>query len=281
MKAGISIFLLILVIFADPIYGWKFLSGCSAKEEQSAVPSDSNEAPVRIDIEKNTQVDRMSRDGIVRYRTARVKKYANLKIYPDNYHPFIHPHSGIYGNVSEDAGWTGSASFFLSNPYLFVVVTYAGYATPVDEKLDGVRVEYAGGRIMQKHTGEAARRWFRELYKYEDNPGVFRLNTVNAYDAGFRYVFADLSRSVNIKAAETVSGNNIASSLYTKHGFYHSGRRDLNNLSPADPEAWLEILKKNSLTKIFIKLWKEKPSQISSAEDLGYLILIDPDLSDK
>ena len=237
---------------------------------------DSIKKRISMDFEPVRELGPMSLGEIIIFRKSRIDKYSQLKIYPADYDLSGGANSRIYGSVREEIPWTKSASFFLSNPYLLIVLTYAGYSTPVDTDMSGVVIEYGSGRILQAHKGLAAERWFNQLYKYQDSSGIVRVNMVNAYDAGFKYAFLDLSRSANVDGARDKGRGNIADGVYGNPGFYHAGKKGKNNLSPADPRGWLKVIKRDVFTKLFIKLWRENPKSPYSSEDFGYLIEIDP-----
>ena len=272
-------FMIMICFFANTrTYSRNVFFRSVKKEEKNEPMRDDTHIKKRItiDFEEVNELPAMSREEIFVLRKSKVDKYPQLKIYPEDYDPSGGSSSRIYGSIQETVPWTKSASFFLSNPYLLIVLTYAGYVNPVDMHMQGVTIEYNSGRILQANRGLAARRWFRGLYKYQDSNGVVRVNMVNAYDAGFKYAFLDLSRSVNIESVRGNGKRNISHDIYSNPGFYHSAGKGKNNLSPADPEGWLGIRKKDVHTKLFIKLWRDEPESPFSAEDLGYLIIIDP-----
>ncbi|MFH1415757.1 MAG: hypothetical protein ABIH89_06700 [Elusimicrobiota bacterium] len=225
-------------------------------------------APARYSL------DGFSVKDIAVLRREIVSKYNIPGIYQGGYHMSGEPENRIYRSISPDAGWTDEAEFFISNPYFLIILTYTGSSTPLAFKFN-CGVEYEKNSFRETYEGNDARRWFYNLYYYEDSAGMIRINMVNAYDAGFLHAGLDAALSVNVDAEWKESGI-ILNGIYSQPGFYHVGRGGTNNLSPTDPRGRIKLIRKNEYTLLYIKLWREKPENISAKEDLSYIIEIAP-----
>ncbi len=243
-------------------------------------PSDST-VRIKLDMTKTsnsfdlpTGLDKFSRREIADYRMAQVNKYKEINIFPANYHPLQVPHQSIYGRIHSNGPWLYSVPYYIANPYILIVAAQANHVTPLNFYCPDAEITYTYKKITEIHRGENAHCWLRAVFTSMDYPGVIRLFTVNAEDAGFYYAYLDESLSSNIKEADDLA--NIANSIYCGHNFYHFGQYKKNNLSPEDRRCWI-ALKKSDYTRLVIKLWQDEPKNSQKPADLIYEIVVIPD----
>lgn len=246
----------------------KTIAGVEKKEKLNPYQGE-----LMLKVNQDFNLDGLSIEQIARFRIEKVKEYATLNIFPLNYDPLKPPHNKIYGTITSGKNWMADAQFFMANPYLLIVLTYANYATPLGMNLRNTKIKYRNRTIEEIYDADA-RQWFYKLYYYEDYPGIIRVNMVNAFDAGLTYASIDKERSTNIDFNWKNSPENITASLYSQPGFYHCGRAGKNNLSPADPMGWIKLISKYKETCIYVKLWREKPKNKNQKEDFAYIIKI-------
>jgi hypothetical protein len=138
-------------------------------------------------------------------------------------------------------------------------------------------VNYKTGRIEVVYRGEQASRWFYYIYDYyKENNGIARLNFVNALDAGFCFAHVDGAMSVNVDTSRPVVPDAVTQGVYRTNEFIHVGHLKKNNKSPYDTKAWIRFNDRNADTRIYIKLWRERPPGPDAEEDLAYVISLEP-----
>lgn len=214
-----------------------------------------------------------SKDSIASFRINKVKRYSQLKIFPENYHPFKSYHKNIYNSITPKKTWVSSVVYYIANPYLLVVVSNAGYVNPLNLLYPYCDLFYKNGVIKETHSGAEARKWFDYVFdKKNDHPGKVWLVMVNGVDAGLFYAFVDVNRSKNVKKSPKPS--NITRRVHRPVYHYHVGKYKKNNLSPNDPNAWVTLKEKNVDTKIHVKLWYDKPDSASENPDITYIFNI-------
>ncbi len=227
---------------------------------------------VTPNLQGTTGLDFMSKEEISIFRLQRISIYRQLKIYDDNYHPFKDYHHHIYKFIAPGEAWLGPTPYYIANPYQLVVLTCANHVTPLNIYCPGVEITYSNGVFEEIHRGKSASCWFYQVFASDDYPGQVWPITVNAWDAGFFYAFVDLTRSKNIK--ENDNPNHITNRPHTRQYFYHVGRYKKNNLSPTDCKAWLTLNSRDTETVIYIKLWRNEPTDGSQAPDLVWVFKI-------
>jgi hypothetical protein len=215
-----------------------------------------------------------SKDSIISFRLNKVKMYAQLNFFPPSYHPFLYSHKRIYGSITPYKDWVSSVVYYIANPYLLVVAAPADYVNPINLTANDPYITYENGVIKESHMGRDAEKWldcvFAEGEKYA---GKVWLVMVNAVDAGFRYGYVDVTECKNVERSSSI--NNITNKVHEPQYRYHVGKYNKNNLSPGDPEAWIG-LKEKTETKIYIKLWRERPESVNNASDIAYIIEVSP-----
>lgn len=219
-------------------------------------------------------LDGMSLQEIADFRIGKVNEDSILNIFPPDYNPLKPPHNKIYNSITSAAEWLHPAQFYISNPYLLIILTCANHVTPLALGFYNKGVRYSNTAIEEIYEGEEAREWFRQLYSYEDYPGVIRVWTVNAYDACLFYANVDKNRTVNINFNWNNSPSNIMNTIYNLSEFFHLGRYGKNNLSPANANGRIKLLNRDTYTCIYIKLWRKRPQNIDKKEDFAYIIKI-------
>jgi hypothetical protein len=211
--------------------------------------------------------------AIYSLRKARVEENKVLGIFPENYTPS----ASIYRHIDERADWVKDTQFFVNNPYLLVVISGSHYVNAFLPYCHLNSVEYSHGKITEAYPGPTALNWFFFAFDYyPDVKGIIRLWFVNAYDAGFKYAYIDSSKSLNIDMAYPQAKDSLLTSVYSGNEFFHVGHLKKNNISPYDIRATVRLKEKNAKTAIYVKLWKNRPSDKSAKEDFAYLMKIEP-----
>ena len=216
----------------------------------------------------------MKKEEISRFRLQRISSYRQLKIYDDNYHPFKEYHQYIYNSINPGEAWLGPTPYYIANPYQLVVLTCANHVTPLNLYCPDIEITYSNGVFEEIHRGRSALCWFHMVFQSYDFPGQVWPIAVNAWDAGFFYVFVDLSRSKNIK--ENDNPDHITNKPRARQYYYHVGKYKKNNISPTDRNTWLTLNSRDIDTVIYIKLWRNKPTDGSQAPDLVWVFKILP-----
>jgi hypothetical protein len=236
-----SLFLCFLVLAVSPAPAW----------------GDYYQSTRRIAVNPVTPLHKLSKDGIFSLRRAKVSDYKILGIFSENYIPA----PSIYGQVDEKADWVRDTQFFVSNPYLFVVISAGNKVNAFLPHCEVDSVAYSHGKITETYRGQSAEKWFYFAFDYY---------------AGFKYACIDSSKSVNIDLNYPSSGSSFLRSIYSGHEFYHVGHLKKNNISPYDVRATIRLREKNSRTVLYVKLWKSRPSAMSVKEDFAYVFRMDP-----
>lgn len=246
---------LVLVVFPSPVYsGW--YHGAQT-----------------ISVNPTKPLHRQSLEAISSIRRVKVGDNKLLGIFPEGYNPA----ASIYGRIDEKAEWVHDTQFFVNNPYLLVVISSGNKVNAFLPYCKINSVEYSYGKITETYRGESARKWFFFTFDhYGDFKGILRLWFVNAYDAGFKYVHIDSSKSMNLDMTYSPSEGSVLKSIYSGHEFFHVGHLKKNNISPYDPRATIKLQEKDLKTEIYVKLWKGRPSTNIVKEDFAYIIKIEP-----
>lgn len=223
----------------------------------------------------NTGLDGMSKDEIAAFRLEKVKKYRQLHFFHPKYHPFKYYHQGIYNSITPGKGWLRPTTYYVANPYILIVVACANHVTPLNLYCPNVNIIYKKGRIVETHTGRNAACWFDRVYNSYDYPGKVCPGMVNAWDAGFLFMYVDLARSLNIEKSSIPS--NVTNCIRSSRYLYHVGRYGVNNISPTQIDDWLTLRQRGAETRIYIKLWREKPGSPGQLPELVYIVNVKPD----
>ena len=246
--------------------------------QQAFVPY-KGEVKIQHDIKTpnlrgTTGLDYLQKEEISTFRLQKVSIYRQLGIYDENYHPFKDYHRYIYKSITPGEAWLGPTPYYIANPYQLVALTCANHVTPLNLYCPDVQISYSNGVFEEVHRGRSALCWFRMVYQSYDHPGQVWPISVNAWDAGFFYTFVDMSRSENIK--ENHNPGHITNKPLNRRYFYHVGKYKKNNISPTIKDAWLTLINRDTRTVIYIKLWRNKPTDSSQAPDLVWIFKILP-----
>ncbi|MBN1383772.1 MAG: zinc ribbon domain-containing protein [Elusimicrobia bacterium] len=232
-----------------------------------------------IKVKPVSDLGGLTHDAFAKFRKGKVQEYSFLNIFPENYEPFDTSHSCIYGEIAPIVNWIEGAQFYICNPYLLIILSCANHVTPIAfycKNKGKIKVKYCNRKIEETYNGQEALNWFDIVYSYGSYPGVLRVWMVNAKDTGLMYVCIDKEKTVNIDFAWNSSANNIINSAYTCREYFHVGKYNQNNLSPANTNGRIKLLGKNRYTCIYFKLWMVKPDDINQKEDFTYIIKIIP-----
>lgn len=216
----------------------------------------------------------MGLEEISNFRKEKIKEYEVLKFYPQDYEPFKPPHNKIYGSITPYKDWLTAVPYYISNPYLLVILTCAGHVTPLNWYCRDTQIEYYSGKIVETRYGKSAQCWFEKVFSSPDYPGNVRVILVNADDSCFCYSNLDISNSINIE--ESNDPENIVNAIHKTNVYFHVGRYGVNNLSPENRKEWVKIKEKDKETKIIFKLWRIEPSSKEDSPDLTYEFHISP-----
>lgn len=268
----------------------------SQRKNVSRVPKNLHEAYVESDfdfvrfsgmvsIENNinyanrnargaTGLDGMDREQIADFRLTQVDRYRQLGFFHGKYDPFEYYHQRIYKSITPGERWLGPTPYYISNPYLLIILTCANHVTPLNLYCPDVNITYNNGVIEEVREGRSARCWFYMVYRSDDHPGKVWPIMVNAWDAGFFYIFVDLNHCRNVM--ETSSPSHITNRMHSRKYFYHVGKYRKNNISPTVKDAWLTLQERDTETTIYVKLWRYPPDSVEDDPDLVYIFRIMP-----
>ena len=269
--------ILILTILIIILFIFFIKNVIPRREKKEKLPEfNPYEGEFTVQINPISSLNKKSLKEIAAFRIEKVKEYSFLNIFPEDYNPLIKKHKEIFGRITPYADWLEPAQFYICNPYMLVVLTCAGHVTPLVINCFNSSIEYSYRTIIETHKGEDANRWFNELYSHEKNKGLIRIWTVNASDAYLFYANVDKNQSENIDYDWHSVPQNIINSPYEGHSYFHLGHYNVNNLSFSDQNAWIKLRKKDVYTKIYIKLWRNRPKSINDKEDMAYIVEIKP-----
>ncbi len=252
---------------ADGRFPFKPYEGTVAIERDMRAVSPGGDGP--------TALDGMDRGQLAEFRLGQVRKYSQLGFYHPGYQPFSPPHDRIYASITPGGDWLYSVPYFLANPYLLIILVDANHVSPIDLYVDEADIRYQDGCLVETIRGASARQWFARVFDATDYPGIVRLVMVNAWDAGFRFIHLDPSRSRNVRTSERP--NNVTRSWHSQHGFFHVGKYGKNNLSPEDRRGWVELQERDAPTRLHVKLWRLQPAGVQDRPDLVWVFIIDPE----
>ena len=244
-------------------------------------PASADETPP-IDEAGVTKEGRLSsvlsanRAELFKYRRDKVRAIAAWGLYPENYEPS----DAVYGKVADGEPWTKSSGFHVSNPYLLIITTPPERVTPItfwsahDNKAGEQQFFHEGRRIRVVYKDTSANHWMNWANSHPQEFEV-RLWATNAHDAGFQYAMVDTEKSSNIDIAQ--SGQVARAPTRIKSFFHYGENVSANNLSPSDANMRVRLANGyRQPTKIYVKLWRQKPPTTSAPENYGYVIEVRP-----
>ena len=153
------------------------------------------------------------------------------------------------------------------------MLTCADHVTPLGWSCPGGELVYFGAAAGESYRGAAARCWLERVFTSPDHPGVVRVVTVNAHDAGLAFVHLDARRSENV--ASSANPRSVVNAAHSLRCFYHVGQYGVNNISPADPDGWVTLRELTARTTLSFKLWRERPSSPDDPPDFRYEVSVD------
>ena len=228
---------------------------------------------VSIAVNAAAFLDGLPKEQIFALRKSEVDKHGELRIFPKNYEP----NNSVFGQVQDRGGWVKDVRFFINNPYLLVLNSSHPFVNVLTPYCGVAAVTYSESKISESYHGEAAKKWFYYIYEhYKQNNEIIRLWFANAYDAGFRFAHIDKKRSVNVDLTWRNSQDSLVNGLYSGNEFFHVGHLAKNNISSRDERATLRLVKRDTKTVVYIKLWKNKPTSHDTKEDFAYVIRMEP-----
>lgn len=228
---------------------------------------------VSILVNALPSLDGLPKEKVLALRKAEVEKYGELSLFPKNYIPS----SSVFGQVQDRGGWVKDVQFFINNPYLLVLNSSHPFVNVLTPYCNLRSVTYSAGKITEAYRGGTAKQWFSYIYDhYSQNNNIIRLWFANAYDAGFRFAHIDPKKSLNVDTKWNNSPGSIVSDIYAGSEFFHVGHLAKNNLSPRDEKATIKLVRRDTKTVIYIKLWKNRPASLDIAEDFAYVLRMEP-----
>ncbi len=228
---------------------------------------------VSIPVNIPAYLDGLSKEQIFAIRKSEVERHGRLGIFPRNYEPS----GSVFGQVQDRGGWVKDVRFFINNPYLLVLNSSHPYVNVLTQYCDVSAVTYSERKITETYHGEAAKKWFSYIYDYyKQNDRIIRLWFANGYDAGFRFAHIDRKKSLNVDFTWKDSQDSVVSGVYSGSELFHVGHLAKNNISPRDERATLRLLRRDTKSVIYIKLWKNNPPLKDGAEDFAYIIRMEP-----
>ncbi len=231
---------------------------------------------VNIIVTPTTSLHKIKKQFIYNLRTFKVNEYSEVKIFHENYMP----DESIFGQINERADWIYDTQFFVVNPYLLVLTSAGNKVNALLPYCSICCVEFSKNKIEVKYSKQSASRWFYYIFDYySDSKGIVRLWFVNAYDAGFKYAYVDMTRSTNLEPEPNSPADSVLKNIFAGHESFHLGRSGKNNISPDEPRAKLRLKEKNANTVIYIKLWKNRPMNKNTQEEFAYVIRIEPEMT--
>jgi hypothetical protein len=247
-------------------YQFKAFSGLVEIGRDLAAVSPRGETP--------TALDGMNVDQLTKFRLEHVGKYRQLGFFHPGYSPFSPPHNQIYKHITPGAPWLYSVPYYVSNPYLLIILVLASHVSPIDIYVPDVAIRYKNGVIRETIRGTSAQTWSNFVYASPDYPGQIRPVMVNAWDAGFYYIYLDRQRSRNIQLNK--NPDHVSNAPYSLSCFFHVGKYKKNNLSPESRQSWVALAGQNKPTCLYFKLWRHMPVSVSDRADLIFIFDIDP-----
>lgn len=200
------------------------------------------------------------------------------------------PSDEVFGQIADNKPWIGidaltcygkgpnaykglsEESRYINNPTMLIGLDRVNFdAKPktqcsVIDYLMPVKINYSKDENMLKVLFEVS--------KYKGDLGTeFLLKGLNAKDLGFTYAYADKTENVVFLQQDT----NISKDIQVFKDFIHLGtvcgvKGGCNNGSPFQKELNYTVMKYPA--SIHFKLWKKKPKNKESKEDINYLIIL-------
>jgi len=245
---------------------------------------------IRVKINPMIELDFKTRAEIYGIRKKYVSKHPEL--FEGSYEPSPQvfgaikdkkPWWGIlgisyYGNSQKSIEGKSEESRFIANPFLLVGLAEPYAYIVEDSKLKPKAIYPKATELLWRSDRSYARvkyrisDYFREgrRYRYKNvEEQKLVLIAYNARDLGFGHFYVVPERSKNV-----ISVNKKKEAVLIKH-FLHCGHScgypgGCNNMSPDMPEA--EITIKSLPASAYIKLWRERPSDINQKHDMVFVI---------
>ena len=215
-----------------------------------------------------------NRAELLEYRRDKVRAIAAWGLYPENYEPS----DAVYGKVADGERWTKPSGFYIANPYLLIITTAPGSASPITfwaahgGKAGEQQFFQEERRIRVVYKGVSANGWMERAQRRHSE---VELVAPNARDAGFQYAMVDAAKSSNINIAQ--SGQVARTPAPIKSLFHYGENVGANNISQGGANMNIRLESGHArTTKIYVKLWRQEPSTASAPEDYGYVIEVHP-----
>jgi hypothetical protein len=267
------------------------------------------EAPIAVNPARQLGV--LSRDDFAQFRKNKVREHEQLQIFPSTYDQYLSG-ADIYREINFDCEWTEFTKCVVCNPYLLIMEKRDVSRRSFEEDCGLSEVRYKNGVIEVTYRGDQALKFFGLVENEAESSHVISFWTINARDAGFAYTAIDQKQSRNIDFNGLHSTENGFREVYNLKAVFDARSYSLhgvpyNNIAPAGGSLtsfnmignsgnkileWqeqsqyvsgketggmaLRIKEMGRNTRIFIKLWQNKPASSEDKEDLAYVINVIP-----
>jgi hypothetical protein len=266
-RLGVSWFLLFLlfVVVSQSACRGAATSESTVSSRRAIVPWPSTRA---IGIRSADPFPAMPLAAIDAVRRAHVTEHALLGLFPPDYSVHAGPGASVWAEIDPDVGWIPDTRFYLSNPYLLVVMSQRDFVNPLMIGARWPDVTYDRGTFVETWRGDLAPRW-ADLACRGAMPCEIRLWFVNALDAGLCYAHVDPAHSRNVAIPPHLAGRpHVLAEACRPLDYFHRGSRSLNNLSPVDERFHLRVSDPSRETVIHVKLWTARPAGPDAPADV-------------
>ena len=178
---------------------------------------------------------------------------------------------GRKNGISETDGLS-EESRFINNPSLLVAADYSHITMSADERYNYLNAMPSSIKYNKEEN------LIEVIYPNMHVRGNYDLNGLNARDFGYKYALLDNDKSKNVKMKEY---SNISNTIVEFKNFIHTGKScgvsgGCNNGSPYQPMLIFEYPDQSLEVVLYIKLWREKPSNYNAPADINEKITILP-----
>ncbi len=213
------------------------------------------------------------------------KKYVSESLFA---YPGYEPSDKVFGQIEDGKPWISISmgrkngisetdglseeSRFINNPSLLVAADYSHITMSADERYNYLNAMPSSIKYNKEEN------LIEVIYPNMHVRGNYDLNGLNARDFGYKYALLDNDKSKNVKMKEY---SNISNTIVEFKNFIHTGKScgvsgGCNNGSPYQPMLIFEYPDQSLEVVLYIKLWREKPSNYNAPADINEKITILP-----
>lgn len=295
------------ILFAVMIIGKFYLNSVNSVTADNGIKSSILQKKNVIPrIENQISVVDNDKDVIVNYPVslsykskkdilALRKKYVENSIFVI---PNYQPSEEVFGQIVSNKPWystdickdintrlakvdgASEESRFINNPTMLVALEFPFLWNDTDDSefCRSAVNQLIPTKISYTKSNNEISVWYEKLPFDAQHPFFYQFNGINANDLGYKYAYVDTIKSTF--KPNFSNNSNLSTDVQQFQNFIHLGSScqhegGCNNGSPRQPSMEFNLNKGDGKGEIYIKLWRNKPSNPSAPADITERIIIE------